>query len=250
MVNQWVTTTTTTICIRSRVWRVRRFTGAIRPGIMPIAGVVASRRQRRACRGLRRSSRACRRTTGAGTHLSASSNFRSIGVRGKGHRPLASSRWEFPPTRRKRTVSFAADTDASKVTGRTQMRSSSRGSAAGSATPPQTPTRPPLPPGRNNPGDGHDTGPNSPGESPNPPHPATNADGGGGGGNPLIYHVTYPQSSEASNFDKGGRRSSSDYEKFSNKEHWHKWQRSTLGQAYEHKSENILDVTFIPVGGT
>mmetsp|Transcript_13412 Transcript_13412/g.37005 ORF Transcript_13412/g.37005 Transcript_13412/m.37005 type:complete len:211 (+) Transcript_13412:502-1134(+) len=162
----------------------------------------------------------------------------------------ARSRWEFPPTRRKRTVSFAADTDASKVTGRTQMRSSSRGSAAGSATPPQTPTRPPLPPGRNNPGDGHDTGPNSPGESPNPPHPATNADGGGGGGNPLIYHVTYPQSSEASNFDKGGRRSSSDYEKFSNKEHWHKWQRSTLGQAYEHKSENILDVTFIPVGGT
>ena len=66
----------------------------------------------------------------------------------------------------------------------------------------------------------------------------------GPAGQPIT--VYFPPSSKASNFDKAGRRSASDYEKFSNKEHWHKWQRSTLGAAFEHKVEDVLDPSFVP----
>ena len=58
--------------------------------------------------------------------------------------------------------------------------------------------------------------------------------------------LVYPPSSKATDFDKAGKRSSSDYDKFSNKEQWPKWQRSTLGTAYEHKCEDVLNASFVP----
>ncbi len=53
-------------------------------------------------------------------------------------------------------------------------------------------------------------------------------------------------SSRASDFEKGERRSVSDYNTFSNKEAWGKWQRSLVGQAYAHKCENVLDPSYVP----
>ena len=52
--------------------------------------------------------------------------------------------------------------------------------------------------------------------------------------------------SRAQEFDKGGRRSSSDYSKFQNREQWSKWHRALMGSAYEHKCENVLDPTYVP----
>ena len=72
--------------------------------------------------------------------------------------------------------------------------------------------------------------------------------GGGSGGNPPAQQIqlVYPPTSRVSEFDKGGKRSSSDYEKFSNKDQWRKWQRTTLGTACEHKVEQVLDSTYVP----
>ena len=36
----------------------------------------------------------------------------------------------------------------------------------------------------------------------------------------------------------------SDYEKLSSKEQWPKWQRATLGTAFEHKVEQVLDPNY------
>ena len=47
--------------------------------------------------------------------------------------------------------------------------------------------------------------------------------------------------SRASEFDKGGRRSSSDHGKLQNREQWSKWHRALMGNAYEHKCEQVLD---------
>jgi hypothetical protein len=58
--------------------------------------------------------------------------------------------------------------------------------------------------------------------------------------------VCFPPSSKASNFEKGGRRSVSDYDKLSSKEQWPKWQRATLGTAFEHKVEQVLDPQYTP----
>ena len=61
-----------------------------------------------------------------------------------------------------------------------------------------------------------------------------------------LYQVVYPTSSKASDFDKGSRRSSSDYKAFSDKNQWTKWQRQLLGTAFEHKVERVLDPSFCP----
>ena len=52
--------------------------------------------------------------------------------------------------------------------------------------------------------------------------------------------------SRASEFDKGGRRSSSDYGKLQNREQWSKWHRALMGNAYEHKCEQVLDPGYTP----
>ena len=112
------------------------------------------------------------------------------------------------------------------------------------ANPPPNPQNPPVNPPNNPPAN-----PPNPGQPPNPPNPpAVVTAGGGGGGNAAGTVVQYvlPPTSKASEFDKAGRRSSSDYEKFSNKEQWSKWQRATLGTAYEHKCEQVLDPTYTP----
>ena len=52
--------------------------------------------------------------------------------------------------------------------------------------------------------------------------------------------------SRASEFDKGGRRSSSDYGKLQSREQWLKWHRALMGNAYEHKCEQVLDPGYTP----
>eukprot|EP00977_Amphora_coffeiformis_P010804 scaffold2529_cov147-Amphora_coffeaeformis.AAC.1 len=52
--------------------------------------------------------------------------------------------------------------------------------------------------------------------------------------------------SKAEEFAKGSRRSVSDYTAFSNREGWSKWQRALLGTALDHKTEKVLDYTYIP----
>ena len=52
--------------------------------------------------------------------------------------------------------------------------------------------------------------------------------------------------SRAQEFDKGGRRSSSDYGKFQSREQWPKWHRALMGNAYEHKCEQVLDPSYSP----
>ena len=47
--------------------------------------------------------------------------------------------------------------------------------------------------------------------------------------------------SAAAEFDKGGRRSVSDYPTLNNKEQFPKWQRQLVGTALDHKCENVLD---------
>jgi hypothetical protein len=67
-----------------------------------------------------------------------------------------------------------------------------------------------------------------------------------GGGQQQVI-VTQPQRySKAAEFDKGGRRSVSDYATFSNREGWSKWRRSVLGTAFDHKCENVLSETYVP----
>ena len=55
-----------------------------------------------------------------------------------------------------------------------------------------------------------------------------------------------PPSSKTSEFERGSRRSSSDYDKFSSKEQWSKWQRSLIGTAAEHKVIKVLDPSCTP----
>ena len=52
--------------------------------------------------------------------------------------------------------------------------------------------------------------------------------------------------SKAAEFDKGARRSTSDYHTLSDKEGWAKWQRQLIGTAFEHKCEQVLDATHNP----
>ena len=117
-----------------------------------------------------------------------------------------------------------------------------KGNGGGRTPPVPTPT-PPIPPS----GNGNGTPPGAPGGGGGPPGGSGTAPAGTGGNpTPQVVYMTYPPSSAAVNFDKGGRRSASDYEKFSSKEQWSKWQRSTIGTAYEHKCENVLNATYVP----
>eukprot|EP00977_Amphora_coffeiformis_P014946 scaffold4265_cov127-Amphora_coffeaeformis.AAC.1 len=52
--------------------------------------------------------------------------------------------------------------------------------------------------------------------------------------------------SKAVEFAKGSRQSVSDYTTFSNRKGWSKWQRTLLGTALDHKTEKVLDCTYIP----
>ena len=157
-----------------------------------------------------------------------------------------SNRAKLENARRKSMMQSLSGTPQSKpnVTGRTQARAS-RGSSG--MPPSQTPQPPPgnsnLPP--RTPGSGMGSGPPG-GPPPNQPTFFTSPGGNGGGGDPIQVHMVYPSSSAASEFDKAGRRSNSDYDKFSSKEQWHKWQRSTLGTAFEHRCEDVLKPTFTP----
>jgi hypothetical protein len=161
--------------------------------------------------------------------------------------------------RRESKVSFKVPQE--RVTVRT---STSRPSGVGGgAKPPPTPLWTPLPTG------GRRVPPERPGPLPTPNPDGVGDDnddgsaGGGGGGdpdpdpsdgsldhggnpNPLPYQIVFPPSSKASEFDKGSKRSSSDYEKFTNKESWNKWQRATMGMAVEHKVDNVLNPNFVP----
>jgi hypothetical protein len=60
--------------------------------------------------------------------------------------------------------------------------------------------------------------------------------------NPSVAYVQ----SHALEFDKGGRRSSSDYAKFTSREQWSRWHRALMGSAFEHKCEQVLDPTYAP----
>ena len=59
---------------------------------------------------------------------------------------------------------------------------------------------------------------------------------------PTTTHVVL----RASEFDKGGRCSSSDCGKLQNREQWSKWHRALMGNAYEHKCEQVLDPSYTP----
>ena len=59
---------------------------------------------------------------------------------------------------------------------------------------------------------------------------------------PTTTHVM----SRASEFDKGGQRLTSDYGKLQNREQWSKWHRALMGNAYEHKCEQVLDPSYTP----
>ena len=63
--------------------------------------------------------------------------------------------------------------------------------------------------------------------------------------NPHTYGGT-PTYSRAADFDKGGRRSVSDYSTFSNKEQWSKWNRQLVGQVLDHKCECVLNPNYAP----
>ena len=62
--------------------------------------------------------------------------------------------------------------------------------------------------------------------------------------------VTAPTStyvmSRALEFDKGGRQSSSEYGKLQNRKQWSKWHCALMGNAYEHKCEQVLDPSYAP----
>ena len=141
-----------------------------------------------------------------------------------------------------------------------------------------TPTTPSASSGNTNPGSGGNTNPpaQSPAQTQNqgqppvqppvqPPNPGQQPPNPGQGQppmqpqiplmNPTVYGLTQQPMgwlnqtyvpSRASDFDKGSRRSVQDYTTFSNKEQWSKWSRQLIGQAYDHKCENILDATFVP----
>ena len=59
---------------------------------------------------------------------------------------------------------------------------------------------------------------------------------------PTLTYVT----SRALEFDKGGRQSSSEYGKLQNHKQWSKWHRALMGNAYEHKCEQVLDPSYVP----
>ena len=67
---------------------------------------------------------------------------------------------------------------------------------------------------------------------------------------PVTTTVTAPTStyvmSRALEFDKGGRRSSSDYGKLQNHDQWSKRHCALMGNAYEHKCEQVLDPSYAP----
>ena len=52
--------------------------------------------------------------------------------------------------------------------------------------------------------------------------------------------------SRALEFDKGGQRSSSDYGKLQNCKQWAKWHCALMGNAYNHKCEQVLDPSYTP----
>ena len=59
---------------------------------------------------------------------------------------------------------------------------------------------------------------------------------------PTLTHVT----SCALEFDKGGGQSSSNYGKLQNHEQWLKWHHVLMGNAHEHKCEQVLDPSYTP----
>ena len=67
---------------------------------------------------------------------------------------------------------------------------------------------------------------------------------------PVTTTVTAPTStyvtSRALEFDEWGRRSSSDYGKLQNCKQWSKWHRALMGNAYEQKCEQVLDLSYVP----
>ncbi len=100
----------------------------------------------------------------------------------------------------------------------------SSSSGSGSGLPPRPPPRP----------------------APQPPVQPTVQPVASSTGQSVIYVQQPYTSSRASDFDKGGRRSVSDYSTFSNKEQWSKWNRQMIGQAFDHKCETILNPQYVP----
>ena len=165
--------------------------------------------------------------------------------------------------RRASGVTFGSDTNVTGRSGARTSRTSHTGSTPGTpsgipTTNATTVTTVPAPttptvagagdrnePGRNNPS-GSGTNPNGSGFG--------GGDGDGdafgtlekGDNDSAVLKIVYPKSSKASNFEKGGKRSSSDYERFTDKNRWHHWQRHLIGTAYEHKCENVLDPKYVP----
>ena len=62
----------------------------------------------------------------------------------------------------------------------------------------------------------------------------------------VTAHTTMYVTSCAVEFDKGGRWYSSNYGKFQNCEQWSKWHCALMGNAYEHKCEQVLDPSYVP----
>ena len=52
--------------------------------------------------------------------------------------------------------------------------------------------------------------------------------------------------SSAVEFNEWGQWSSSDNMKFQNPEQWLKWHRALMGNAYEHKCEQVVDPSYVP----
>ena len=74
-----------------------------------------------------------------------------------------------------------------------------------------------------------------------PPPPAMTTISHSASSAPSTYVMSRTQE-----FERGGRRSSSDYMKFTSREQWQKWQRSLVGNAMEHKCEKVLDPSYVP----
>eukprot|EP00977_Amphora_coffeiformis_P010304 scaffold2387_cov106-Amphora_coffeaeformis.AAC.6 len=66
------------------------------------------------------------------------------------------------------------------------------------------------------------------------------------GNQPTMAASMHAATRQAGTQDAGGRRSVSDYTAFSNREGWSKWQHALLGTALDHKTEKVLDYTYIP----
>jgi hypothetical protein len=119
------------------------------------------------------------------------------------------------------------------------------------AAPVSTPVptgRPPIPPAAQRPS-------NPMPRIPRPPSASAGCGSGGSGGGsgssgnsatipnasnvPVVYYQ--PPMTKASEFARSRKRSLGDYEKLTNKDQWHRWQRNLMGTAFEHKCENVLD---------